>query len=78
MAPATPMPLPPPPLCLPSTEASKVVPASFVDSRTIKCTAPDLSNFLCDGNVLVEACMHDGRSEELYTLDEVRSPQELP
>jgi len=34
------------------------------------CDTPDMSEMLCDGCVLVEACVADG-GKELWTSDEV-------
>ena len=49
----------PPPICLAEAEPFAIVTATYVDSTTITCITPDMSDKLCDGAVLIEVCSSD-------------------
>ena len=58
----------------PEDDLSVVVDAVYVDQFTVSCVVPDLLSMMCDGYVLVEACMTDldsGGRDEWWTTDEV-------
>ena len=54
-------------------DASIELPAKLVDSTTLSFTSPSLTEHMCDGHALVEACMHDTLTREMcWTCDELR------
>ena len=79
--PTAPTPPPPPssslrgaafPLKKLASEAAVIVPAELdADGVTLRCVTPDLSDLVCDGSVLVEACVCETASDMQWTHDEL-------
>ena len=79
--PTAPTPPPPPssslrgaafPLKKLAAEAAVIVPAELdADGVTLRCVTPDLSDLVCDGSVLVEACVCETASDMQWTHDEL-------
>ena len=86
--PTAPTPPPPPssslrgaafPLKKLASEAAVIVPAELdADGVTLRCVTPDLSDLVCDGSVLVEACVCETASDMQWTHDELELDSSPP